>query len=151
MYASTAPMPDGEHATWSAGRHDSRTATHAYVIYPRGVPLGSSSAARDARWRNQHLTTAEVVFSGLGGLDALSLSEPLGLEIHRWFRAMYTDPMRATELCIRFIMLYDPATKLVQLYREDADPASAPEHTFTTPCQFPWEKLGLPPPVVGRP
>lgn len=149
LNSKRATYPDGEHVTWQKGRSDDIRTLNGYVIYPKGVPLGSSSADRESRWRNQHLTTADVAFNPRGSEDP-SLSEPLGSEIFRWFATVYRQPVRAGEVCVRFIMVYDPATRLVQLYREDANPASAPEHTFTTPCRLPWEKLELPqPPAQG--
>jgi hypothetical protein len=145
------PYRDGEHVTFSKGYHAGRIDYHAYVIYPNTVSLGSSIEARRARWDSKHLTTADAAFSGLvhpsnpTRLNA-NLSEALGHEIFAWFRSEFTKPEHSQILYEpNRVMVYDPATRIVRVYREGSDQGSAPEHTFSQPCIFPAEKLGLAP------
>lgn len=120
------------------------------------MPLGSSIADRRARWTCKHLTSADAAFTGTGQANEppplnVNLSEALGAEIYFWFKYEFTKPEHVPPEPNR-VMVYDPATRIVQVYKEDSDGASAPEHTFNSPCILPAEKLGLAPtPAFGGP
>lgn len=143
---------DGEHIGITVGgSNKNKRDYHSYLIYPVGVPLGSSVEARRDRWTSKHVTTADIGFNSpaeeaqTGQALMASTSETLGREIFHWFRTEWQKPIHRCDWTKR-VMVYEPATRIVHVYKEDDDYAqSAPEHTFNATCKLPAEKLGLVP------
>lgn len=142
---------DGEHITITVGNNNKKRNHHSYLIYPMGVPLGSSDEARRSRWTNKHLTTTDIAFNypnvetQTGQKLVASLSETLGMEIFHWFRTEWQKPEHHCDRTPR-VLVYDPATRQVHVYKEDSDYVqTAPEHTFSATCKLPAEKVGLVP------
>ncbi|KAK2601385.1 hypothetical protein N8I77_010840 [Diaporthe amygdali] len=140
---------DGEHVTGRFSSKDNERRFHGYIIYPQGVPLGGSQQAKNIRASNSSLTTADAVFACRKDkktnpnleFDPV-LNEALGSEILLWFRTEFTKPERAMDKTAR-VLVYDPKTRSVSVYKEGSDENSAPEHTFKNPCKLPAEKLGM--------
>lgn len=72
------------------------------------------------------------------------------MEIYYWFFNQFSN---LNEHRPNRVMVYNPATRQVHVYKEDDDLQSAPEHTFSNLCRLPAEKLGLVPlpKVLGGP